>query len=63
MTDLTTDANLAVSTDMLSASGATASGATAATELPKTGPEQNLIVIAALLIAGALVYGYRARKA
>lgn len=64
--DFTTAADLALSSEVTAvestASGVTGSGAVA-TELPKTGTGQNLIIIASLLIAGAMVYVYRARKA
>jgi len=62
--DFTTAADLALSPEALAntATGVTGSGATA-TELPKTGAGQDLIIIASLLIAGAMVYVYRVRKA
>ena len=61
--EFATDANLAVAAGATTASGATGTGAAAASELPKTGAQENVIVIASLLVAGALVYVYRARKA
>jgi len=64
--EFATDANLAVAAGT-TASGATGTGLTgtgaAASELPKTGTQENIIVLVSLLVAGALVYVYRARKA
>jgi LPXTG-motif cell wall-anchored protein len=65
--EFTTDANLAVAPGALTLSGATGTGLTAsgaaASELPKTGAQENLVIIVSLLLAGVLVYAYRARKA